>query len=451
MQTKIDRALNGSDITVAERSDRNLCIVEGANSRKKPNAKKFLTNPERKIIKINVAGKIFDADLDVLNKFPNTLLGNPQHMGCYYDRVHQEYFLDRHRDTFQVILDFYYRGGTLRRPDDIPIDIFINELKFYKLSRSTLEEFLREEGILHVEVPKEQPRGKIRKYIWGLFEGSDGSLTSKIITIISALVIAISVVVFCLETLKNFRPFSLHSKHFLEMGLNKCQQINQNQSILIPFVQEIVKLNSDSIEPDVVVLNKSNNGCGFFVIRHKVYLLISALTRTLLNCQKSVSMLSIKFAFEQCLLELYDQKENLKTILNINKTTKIKIATEKKCQEQTSQELKPMLLHKIDNKKSKEKNQKGTENINSSISFDKEEIFVSRSFTFETCLLLNNKSTRTRYEWLVVEGLMGSKGGILFIIESSCILWFVTEFLLRFFSAPNKKKFMKVSPRLKTI
>ena len=55
--------------------------------------------------------------------------------------------MDRHRPSFQAVLD-YYRTGLLRRPDEIPLDVMINELKFYRLDEIAIEDFLKSECIL---------------------------------------------------------------------------------------------------------------------------------------------------------------------------------------------------------------------------------------------------------------------------------------------------------------
>ena len=55
--------------------------------------------------------------------------------------------MDRHRPSFLAVLD-YYRTGLLRRPDEIPLDVMINELKFYRLDEIAIEDFLKSECIL---------------------------------------------------------------------------------------------------------------------------------------------------------------------------------------------------------------------------------------------------------------------------------------------------------------
>lgn len=407
------------------------------------------TNSKKNQIKINVAGRLFEADVEIFNKFPNTLLGNPLKRMRYYDHVHQEYFLDRHRDTFQVILDFYNSGGVLERPDDIPIDIFINELKFYHLDREILEEFLREEGILHVEVEKELPRNEIQKYIWQLFEGNEGSFLSKIITVISAIVISVSVVVFCLETLHGFESFSTNSDLHLLMGLNRCQEIDENYKNMSESFPKL--FNPNDKDP---ILNYINNRPGFHNTTSMLDLynesyLEQLLNRTLLHCQSSVSKLSFKFAFRMCHIELFDESEILKDVFISVNLNEIKKFTNN-YHEYIATAHQRLSRHKrsVDNKEKQPRD--SLEQKSGWFSDPKNRLRLAlSSFTLQSCLQLNDQSRITPYEWLIIEGLMGSKGGILFLIETSCILWFVAEFFLRFFSAPNKKKFAKVSIKLR--
>ena len=74
----------------------------------------------------------------------------------HWDSERCEYFIDRHRGTFEVISNWMMRQGPLGRlcrifylidtltefifidtqkvrPDHIPIDIFLNEISFYRL------------------------------------------------------------------------------------------------------------------------------------------------------------------------------------------------------------------------------------------------------------------------------------------------------------------------------
>ena len=60
----------------------------------------------------------------------------------------QEFFLDRHRNSFEVIANWLSIGGELVCPDTIPIDVFLYEISFYQLPVPAIEDFLRNEGLL---------------------------------------------------------------------------------------------------------------------------------------------------------------------------------------------------------------------------------------------------------------------------------------------------------------
>jgi len=54
--------------------------------------------------------------------------------------------------------NWFLHGGSLVRPDHIPIDIFLNEIAFYRLDIDTIREFLEIEGLLDDEKPNEDDR-----------------------------------------------------------------------------------------------------------------------------------------------------------------------------------------------------------------------------------------------------------------------------------------------------
>ena len=58
------------------------------------------------------------------------------------------------------------------RPDDIPIDVFVTELAFYSLGRETVENFLKNEGLLRdtVNAENESESTNHRAYIWKMCE-----------------------------------------------------------------------------------------------------------------------------------------------------------------------------------------------------------------------------------------------------------------------------------------
>lgn len=83
----------------------------------------------------------FETQLRTLNQFPETLLGDPARRIRYFDPLRNEYFFDRNRPCFDAILYYYQSGGRLRRPVNVPLDVFSEEIKFYELGETAISKF----------------------------------------------------------------------------------------------------------------------------------------------------------------------------------------------------------------------------------------------------------------------------------------------------------------------
>ncbi|KAI4904115.1 hypothetical protein NFI96_008049 [Prochilodus magdalenae] len=153
---------------------------------------------------INVSGMRYETQMRTLARFPHSLLGDPHKRLRYFDPLRNEVFLDRNRACFDSILYFYQSGGRLRRPTHIPLDVFMDELDFYELGEEAMSRFRGEEGF-----PKEEnralPSHPLQRRLWMLFEHPESSGGARIIAIISVMVIIVSILIFCLETLPDFR------------------------------------------------------------------------------------------------------------------------------------------------------------------------------------------------------------------------------------------------------
>lgn len=88
-----------------------------------------------------VSGLRFETQLRTLNQFPETLLGDPARRIRYFDPLRNEYFFDRNRPCFDAILYYYQSGGRLRRPVNVPLDVFSEEIKFYELGETAISKF----------------------------------------------------------------------------------------------------------------------------------------------------------------------------------------------------------------------------------------------------------------------------------------------------------------------
>ncbi|KAI1893078.1 hypothetical protein AGOR_G00140170 [Albula goreensis] len=165
--------------------------------------KQGLEEGNQKVI-INIAGLRFETQLKTLDQFPETLLGDPLKRRDYFDPMRNEYFFDRNRPSFDGILYYYQSGGKIRRPANVPLEIFADEINFYELGNEAMEQFREDEGFIKdAEVPL--PSSDIHRQFWLLFEYPESSNAARGVALVSVFVIVISIIIFCLETLPEFR------------------------------------------------------------------------------------------------------------------------------------------------------------------------------------------------------------------------------------------------------
>jgi potassium voltage-gated channel Shaker-related subfamily A protein len=160
---------------------------------------------------INVSGLRFETQLRTLNQFPETLLGNPQKRNRFYDPLRNEYFFDRNRPSFDAVLYYYQSGGRLRRPVNVPLDVFSEEVKFYELGDEAIQKYREDEGFIKEE-EKPLPTNIFQRRVWLLFEYPESSTSARLIAIFSVVVILMSIVIFCLETLPEFKKYRYINK-----------------------------------------------------------------------------------------------------------------------------------------------------------------------------------------------------------------------------------------------
>ncbi|XP_046878853.1 potassium voltage-gated channel subfamily A member 1 [Hypomesus transpacificus] len=163
-----------------------------------------IDNESNERVLINIAGLKYETQLGTLNQFPDTLLGDPGKRIKYFDPLRNEYFFDRNRPSFDGILYFYQSGGKIRRPVNVSIDVFADEIRFYQLGEEAMERFREDEGFIKEE-EKPLPVNEFQKQVWLIFEYPESSSPARGIAIVSVLVITISIITFCLETLPEFR------------------------------------------------------------------------------------------------------------------------------------------------------------------------------------------------------------------------------------------------------
>lgn len=188
------------------------------------------------IVIINVSGTRYETHLRTLNVFQDTLLGDPLrriryshafsspsiaylifkfilffcYIQRYFDPNRNEYFFDRCRIAFEAILYYYQSCGRLRRPLNVPLDMFVEEVRFYELGEEALEKLKIDEGFPPKGKEKKLPKNETHKKLWLLFEHPDSSQAARMVAITSVLIIIISIVIFCLETIPQYKHYKVY-------------------------------------------------------------------------------------------------------------------------------------------------------------------------------------------------------------------------------------------------
>ncbi len=147
---------------------------------------------ENKRTFLKVGGKLFETYEETLQRFPNTLLGNYDRRQKYYNEEANEYVFNFSvsESAFDAILFYYQSSGIMSRPYDVTEEDFQDALRLFEIFQ------------LHiVRLDTDLPRNAIAKKLWLILEYPETSLAGKIFANISFLVIMISSITFCVQTL----------------------------------------------------------------------------------------------------------------------------------------------------------------------------------------------------------------------------------------------------------
>jgi len=94
-------------------------------------------------LSLNVSGRHYEAWLQTIERFPDTLLGCEERE-YFRDSETGEYFFDRDPDMFRHILN-YYRTGRIHMPRDVCFTAFVNELAFFGIRTDIVADCCHEE------------------------------------------------------------------------------------------------------------------------------------------------------------------------------------------------------------------------------------------------------------------------------------------------------------------
>lgn len=204
-------------------------------------------------IRINVRGMKFETFKDTLEKFPDTLLGSPDKREQFYDKENQEYYFDRDKTAFDCILFFYQSNGIISKPDDISNKLFEEELMFYELVKNEIEAIPE----TFVNVPETSFRSKV----WKILEFPGSSTFAKCLANLSVIMIVLSTIIFCIETLPSFEAKfeDIQVRHNNQSILLKDTQLCQTSSVKDYEDKNHFNTVSTGITSNCTKLNKSSN------------------------------------------------------------------------------------------------------------------------------------------------------------------------------------------------
>eukprot|EP00794_Sanderia_malayensis_P010162 gene10162-11202_t len=147
---------------------------------------------EEQRVFLNVGGKMFETFEKTLQRFPNTLLGDKCRRAKYYNELGNEYFFDFNvgESAFAAILFYYQSSGIMSRPFDVAEEEFQDALRKFEIFQLHI---VREDTDL--------PRNPVARKLWLILEYPETSLAGRIFAHISFVIIMVSSVAFCVQTL----------------------------------------------------------------------------------------------------------------------------------------------------------------------------------------------------------------------------------------------------------
>ncbi|KAB1274424.1 Potassium voltage-gated channel subfamily A member 10 [Camelus dromedarius] len=198
-----------------------------------PGPEPVVLNEGNQRVIINIAGLRFETQLRTLSQFPETLLGDREKRMQFFDSMRNEYFFDRNRPSFDGILYYYQSGGKIRRPANVPIDVFADEISFYELGSEAMDQFREDEGFIK-DPETLLPTNDIHRQFWLLFEYPESSSAARGVAVVSVFVVVISITIFCLETLPEFRD-ERELKVVRDPSLNTSKTVLSHTMFTDPF------------------------------------------------------------------------------------------------------------------------------------------------------------------------------------------------------------------------
>ena len=194
---------------------------------------------------INVSGMRFETYEETLENYPETLLGSPTRRNEYYNAIRDEYVFARDVPSFDAILFFYQSRGILAKPDDVSEETFLAEVEFYgllsKYYADDMDQLKASQDEIEIAILPQNPH---KRKLWLWFEYPRSSQAARRLAIWSILVIVVSTIIFCIETLPGLqikpRVFNSH-RHGNNNVISRPSRVaNDKGSVDYWFIMEAI-------------------------------------------------------------------------------------------------------------------------------------------------------------------------------------------------------------------
>ncbi|ELU04649.1 hypothetical protein CAPTEDRAFT_73530, partial [Capitella teleta] len=166
-------------------------------------------------VRINVSGLIFETCMCVLEKYPETILGDPLKRKRYWDPDREEFFIDAHPPSFEAIF-LFLQTGKIKKPYEVPRATFMENLEIFELGSEIMDKYKLSEGILVddvLELPEEEGT---RRTVWQTFESPSSSAAGRTLAFCSVFFVTLSMFLFCVETLPKYQGKSCREEHHFD-------------------------------------------------------------------------------------------------------------------------------------------------------------------------------------------------------------------------------------------
>ena len=157
----------------------------------------------RRRITFNVSGTTFETWEETVQRFPDTILGDPSKLWQFFCIETNSYFFDRSRIAFEAILFFHQSSGKLIKPPELSVEEFENECNYFEIPQQYIEAMKQNEGVFIQPVMNVQrmiPNG-IMERLWFLLDQPEASKASFIYGLVSLTILAMWCAFCCAQTI----------------------------------------------------------------------------------------------------------------------------------------------------------------------------------------------------------------------------------------------------------